>query len=124
MNLNGALLTVVMKPPVISRATPRPASMSTRVAMIGWIPSTATRKPFHDPEHERDERAPTTTATSTVPRLSGFAEPSMIVSATAPDTAITAPTDRSMPRVAITIVMPSATSMSGALLRRMSISAP
>ena len=48
----------------------------------------------------------------------------MIVSATAPDTAITAPTDRSMPRVAITIVMPRATSMSGALLRRMSIRAP
>ena len=48
----------------------------------------------------------------------------MIVSATAPDTAIIAPTERSMPRVAMTIVMPSATSMSGALLRRMSISAP
>ena len=48
----------------------------------------------------------------------------MIVSATAPDTAITAPTERSMPRVAMTMVMPSATSMSGALLRRMSISAP
>ena len=30
----------------------------------------------------------------------------MIVSATAPETAITAPTERSMPRVAITIVMP------------------
>ena len=48
----------------------------------------------------------------------------MIVSATAPDTAMMAPTDRSMPRVAMTIVMPSATSMSGALLRRMSIRAP
>ena len=48
----------------------------------------------------------------------------MMVRATAPETAITAPTDRSMPRVAITMVMPRATSMSGALLRRMSISAP
>ena len=48
----------------------------------------------------------------------------MIVSATAPETAMIAPTDRSMPRVAMTIVMPSATSMSGALLRRMSISEP
>ena len=64
MYSNGALLTVVMKPPVMSRATPRPASMSTRVAMIGWIPSTATRKPFHDPEHERDQRARRPIATS------------------------------------------------------------
>ena len=48
----------------------------------------------------------------------------MIVRATAPETAMTAPTERSMPRVAITIVMPSATSISGALLRRMSMSAP
>ena len=48
----------------------------------------------------------------------------MIVSATAPETAMMAPTERSMPRVAITIVMPSATSISGALLRRMSMSAP
>ena len=48
----------------------------------------------------------------------------MIVSATAPETAMIAPTERSMPRVAMTIVMPRATSMSGALLRRMSMSAP
>ena len=48
----------------------------------------------------------------------------MIVSATAPETAMRAPTERSMPRVAMTSVMPSATSISGALLRRMSISAP
>jgi hypothetical protein len=56
--------------------------------------------------------------------LSGDPELSMIVSATAPDTAMSAPTERSMPRVAITIVMPSATSMSGALLRRMSMTEP
>ncbi len=37
---------------------------------------------------------------------------------------MTAPTDRSMPRVAITTVIPRDTSMSGALLRRMSMSAP
>ena len=48
----------------------------------------------------------------------------MIVSATAPETAISAPTERSMPRVAMTIVMPRATSISGALLRRMSMSDP
>jgi hypothetical protein len=38
-----------MKPPVMRSAIPRPASMSTRVAMIGWMPRTATRKPFHAP---------------------------------------------------------------------------
>ena len=48
----------------------------------------------------------------------------MIVSATAPETAMTAPTERSMPRVAMTIIMPSDTSMSGALLRRMSMIGP
>ena len=49
MNLYGALLTVVMNPSVMSRATPRPASISTSVAMMGWMPSTATRKPFQTP---------------------------------------------------------------------------
>ena len=48
----------------------------------------------------------------------------MIVSATAPDTAMTAPTDKSMPRVAMTIVIPSDTNISGALWRRMSTKAP
>ena len=123
MYSKGPLLTVVMKPSVISSATPRPASMSTSVAMMGWIPSTAMSMPFQDPSTSATRSAATTAAT-TVPRLSGSPDPSMIVSATAPDTAMTAPTDRSMPRVAITIVMPRATSMSGALLRRMSISAP
>ena len=49
MNFSGALVTVVMKPPVISSAMPRPASISTSVAMIGWIPTTATRNPFQTP---------------------------------------------------------------------------
>ena len=48
----------------------------------------------------------------------------MIVSVTAPLTAMTAPTERSIPRVAITTVMPRATSISGALCRRMSMSGP
>ena len=37
---------------------------------------------------------------------------------------MTAPTDKSMPRVAMTIVIPKDTNMSGALWRRMSIKAP
>jgi hypothetical protein len=44
--------------------------------------------------------------------------------AIAPEIAITEPTDRSMPPVAMTRVMPSATSSSGALPRRMSGSVP
>ena len=48
----------------------------------------------------------------------------MIVSATAPEIAICAPTERSIPRVAMTSVIPSAMSISGALLRRMSMSDP
>ena len=97
--------------------------MSTSVAMIGWMLRTATRKPFQTPSSSATP-TPAAIATSTVPVLPGSDEPSMIVSATAPETAITAPTERSMPRVAITSVMPSATSISGALLRRMSMSAP
>ena len=62
MNSYGALLTVVMNPSVISSATPRPASISTRVAMIGWMPTTATRKPFHTPS-TRATTSATTSAT-------------------------------------------------------------
>ena len=54
--LNGALLTVVIWPSVISIARPRPAVISTRVAMIGWMPSTETRKPFHSPSSDADRR--------------------------------------------------------------------
>ncbi len=102
---------------------PRPASISTSVAMIGWIPSTATRKPFHAPNASVTS-TPVVIARKRVVGFSGVPEPSMIVSATAPETAIRAPTERSMPRVAMTIVMPRATSISGALLRRMSMSDP
>ncbi len=123
MNDSGSEFTVVMNPPVISSATPRPASMSTSVATIGWMPSTETRKPFHAPSTSETSSAKAT-ATSTVPTPPGSGDPSMMVRATAPETAITAPTDRSIPRVAMTIVMPSATSINGALLRRMSIRAP
>ena len=48
----------------------------------------------------------------------------MIRQASAPEIATTAPTERSMPPVAITSVMPSATSISGAPKRRMSIRLP
>ena len=82
--------------------------------MIGWMPSRETRKPFHTPSRS-ETRIATTTASMTTPTLFGSVEPSMIVSATAPDTAMTAPTDKSMPRVAMTIVIPKDTNISGAL---------
>ena len=116
-------MIVVMNPPVIRNAIPRPASISTNVAIIGWIPTTDTRNPFHKPNSSVIV-TPARMATATVPRLFGVFEPAMIVRATAPEIAICAPTERSIPRVAITIVMPSDTSISGALLRRMSMSDP
>ena len=47
-------------------------------------------------------------ATATVATLPGSGEPRMIEHATAPEMAQTAPTERSMPRVAMTSVMPTA----------------
>ncbi len=96
----------------MSIATPRPAVMSTSVAMMGWIPRTETRNPFHTPR-TKDSASAIPTATRTVVRLSGVGDDAMKLSATAPEIATTAPTDRSMPRVAMTRVMPSATTSSG-----------
>ena len=50
--------------------------------------------------------------------------PPIIQAATAAAMATTAPTEMSMPRVAITSVMPSDTSISGAARLRMSIRLP
>ena len=50
--------------------------------------------------------------------------PTMRVQATAAEIAAIAPTERSMPRVAMTRVMPRATSSTGALLRTMSMRLP
>jgi hypothetical protein len=55
--LNPGLTTVVIWPSVISMASPRPAVISTRVAMIGWMPITETRKPFHRPSSTQTPRA-------------------------------------------------------------------
>ena len=121
--LNGGLLTVRICPSVMSIATPRPAVIRMSVAMIGWMPSTATRNPFHTPSTSEMTRA-TVTATATVAGLPGSGEPRMIEQATAPEIAATAPTERSMPRVAMTSVMPTAMISVGAPLRRMSIRLP
>ena len=41
---------VTIRPSVMSCAMPRPATIRISVATIGWMPSTATRKPFHSPQ--------------------------------------------------------------------------
>ena len=98
---------VTIEPSVISCAMPRPATIKTSVAMIGWICKNATRKPF-----QRPQITPTPSAASTATGI-GCPETTS-VAATAPATAITAPTERSMPLVAITGVMPIARMATGA----------
>ncbi len=89
--------------------------------MIGWMPSAATSQPFHTPStSERPSASPN--AISVVPTPSVL---SLIHrQASAPLIATTAPTERSMPRVAITSVMPIAIRISGAPFFRMSTRLP
>ena len=53
----GSLLIVMIWPSVISWAMPRPATIRISVAMIGWMPITATSTPFHSPSAMRQRRA-------------------------------------------------------------------
>ena len=103
---------VTICPAVINCATPRPATIRISVATKGWILRTATRMPFHNPA---------SAANSTTGRL---CPATVIEAAVAPAIAITAPTDRSMPPVAITSVMPIASSATGAARLRISIGLP
>ena len=105
-NLNGALVTVRIWPSVISIAMPRPAVIRISVAMIGWIPRTATRKPFHRPSTRRQSQRGHD-ADGDRPHRVRVGEPRMIEHATAPAIAQIEPTDRSIPRVAMTRVMPT-----------------
>src|SRR4051794_27394446 len=123
MNSKLELWTVVICALVISIATPRPPVMSTSVAMIGWMPSTETRKPFHRPSTTQTAVARKQASTA-VPTADSDDASEMKTQATAPAIAAMAPTDRSMPRVAITSVMPRPTSNTGAELRAMSITLP
>ncbi len=91
--------------------------------MIGWIPITETRNPFHNPSRTQTPTA-IATAVIIVEAAPCCEAPAMYTQATAPEIAATAPTDRSIPRVAMTSVIPSATSSTGAPLRRMSIRLP
>ncbi|MNT76917.1 hypothetical protein D3C72_2159770 [compost metagenome] len=60
MKISNGSVKVTMKPSVISWAIPRPATMSTSVATMGWMSSTATRKPF-----QRPQARPTASAAAT-----------------------------------------------------------
>ena len=121
--LKVPLLTVVIWPSVTSIARPRPATIRTSVAMIGWMPRTETRKPFQSAEQhaDREGRGAGGDRGAGAP---GRGLSKMRAHAKAAAIAAIAPTERSMPRVAITRVMPIATSRIGALLRTMSTRLP
>ena len=108
---------------MINIATPRPAVIKIKVATIGWMPITETSAPFHRPRTTATS-SETSTAVMTVVTEPGSGESRMIEQASAPAIAPTAPTERSIPRVAITRVIPIATISVGAPLRRMSIRLP
>src|SRR5579859_70878 len=97
---------VTIRPSVMSWAMPRPATIRISVATIGCMRSTATRKPFQAPQISPALK-PAATAT-------GQAWLSARLAAMAPEIAMTAPTERSMPPVAITSTMPSESSATGA----------
>ncbi|CAB5169679.1 hypothetical protein IST4112_06857 [Burkholderia cenocepacia] len=86
--------------------------------MIGCIPTNATSSPFHAPASSPTPSA----AASAMPTRDGSA--SSTIAAAAPAIATIAPTEMSIPRVAITSVIPSDTITSGAARLRMSIGAP
>lgn len=106
-----------MVPLVTSWAMPRPATIRISVATIGWMRRIETRKPFHRPQTSPMPSAKRTATGAECPAWT-------LAAATAPQIAMIAPTERSMPRVAMTSVMPMASSATGAPRFRMSIGLP
>ena len=117
---------VMIWPSVISCAMPRPATIRISVAMMGCMPTLATSSAVPQAAHQRDAPAPPGSPAGIGKRLTlpPSTEPPIIQAASAAAMATTAPTEMSMPRVAITSVMPSDTSTSGAARLRMSIRLP
>ena len=105
IQLNEVEFPAAFLPPVIILAIPRPASIMIKVVMNGWRRTTETRNPENAPQSTPTRRA-RSTATIAAPALDGEGELTRNCIATAPETAITEPTERSMPLVAITSVMP------------------
>ena len=120
---NRGFATVMICPSVMSIARPRPAVISTSVAMIGWMPNSDTSIPFHIPSTRLRARA-ATIATTAVELEVGSSAPAIQVQATEPAMATVAPTDRSIPRVAMTSVIPSAIRAVGVPFFSMSIRIP
>ena len=88
-------------PEVITLARPRPASIIINVVMNGWSPRIETSAPLMQPM----ARPMSSERRMTIQTLTP-ADSSCI--AAAPATAMTEPTDRSIPAVEITSVMPVA----------------
>ena len=98
--------------------------------MMGCMPTPATSSPFHAP-HSAAVPSAAARASAIGTRVIGTVWPLTMSSwspisstATAPAMATTAPTEMSMPRVAMTRVMPSATIASGAARLTMSTRLP
>jgi hypothetical protein len=91
---------------------PRPATISTSVATIGWMLARETSSPFHSPHRMATPNVTRITTGSGVEVTSVTLPTSRV--ATAAQIAATAPTERSTPAVAITAVRPIAISISGA----------
>ena len=110
MNWNAAFLKTCRLPLVITCAMPRPAMNSTSVATIGWMRSRVISQPLNQPKQPAASTGSTkASATPTVGADAGNSLPRKIIGASAPAIAISEPTDRSMPPVAMTSVMPTPT---------------
>src|ERR1051326_6827768 len=118
MYVRRSSVNVMIWPSVMSWATPRPATIRTKVATMGWTLRTPTSNPFQQPAASETTSAdPITIGNGTPARLINCA-------ATAPAIAITAPTERSTPPVAMTRAMPRASSMTFEPWLRISINTP
>ena len=114
-------------PPVSSCAMPRPATMRMSVATMGCMPAFTTSRPFHNPQAVATANALASAShsgCSLTTSPSALKLPPTIDAATTAAMAMTAPTEMSSPRTAMTSVMPSDTTMSGAARFRMSIRFP
>jgi len=116
-----SFVAAVFCPDVMTFATPRPASIITRVLMNGCSPTTDTSTPLTRP---RTTLMPSARARAVSAAPGVFPAPASSSMEAAPATTITEPTERSIPLVATTRHMPSAIIITGAAARRMSITLP
>ena len=121
---------VMIVPSVISCAMPRPATISTSVATIGWMPQPAVRKPFQMPQivaTASASRIASMNAVTSAPSPANTKtsrDMTMTEAAAAPAIAITEPTEMSTPPVAMTGVMPVARMTTLLLWFKMSMRLP